>query len=167
LVEHTGGAVRSESAPVDATDVPPRLKGFRTLFTAFHHFPPEEAKKILANAVRGGQGIGVFEYTDRNVLHWTVFTLITPLTVLLVTPFLRPFSVSRLFWTYVVPVVPLIAAWDCMISGLRTYLPDELMSMAREVNGNTYDWKAERTRDGALTVLVGYPKNPPSEPGAE
>src|SRR5208283_607593 len=38
------------SAPVDATKVPPELRGFRTMFTSFHHFPPAEARAILQNA---------------------------------------------------------------------------------------------------------------------
>src|SRR5580704_15793963 len=29
---------------VDATRVPRELSGFRTLFTSFHHFPPEQAQ---------------------------------------------------------------------------------------------------------------------------
>jgi hypothetical protein len=159
LVERSGGAIRAEAAPVDATDIPARLKGFRTLFTAFHHFPPEEARKILADAVRNGQCIGVFEYTDRNVLHWVLPTLITPVTILLITPFLRPFSFGRFLWTYAIPVIPLITAWDCIISGLRTYLPQELLAMAREVDGGeSYVWMAERIRGGSLTYLIGTPK---------
>ncbi len=32
---------------VDAMKVPGELQGFRTMFTSFHHFPPEEARAIL------------------------------------------------------------------------------------------------------------------------
>ncbi len=45
--------------------VPRELKGFRTMFTSFHHFPPEEARAILQNAVDAGEGIGIFEITRR------------------------------------------------------------------------------------------------------
>ena len=53
------------SAPVDATKVPPELRGFRTMFTSFHHFEPAEARAILQNAVDAGQAIGIFEVTRR------------------------------------------------------------------------------------------------------
>ncbi len=52
------GTLPFHSEPVDATAVPVDLRGFRTLFTSFHHFPPPEARAILADAVHRGQGIG-------------------------------------------------------------------------------------------------------------
>src|SRR5947209_7626847 len=36
--------VRCEEQSVGATEVPRRLDGFRTMFTAFHHFRPSEAR---------------------------------------------------------------------------------------------------------------------------
>src|ERR1043166_1308225 len=50
---------------VDARAVPPELDGFRTIFTAFHHFRPAEARAILADAVARKQGIGIFEIARR------------------------------------------------------------------------------------------------------
>ena len=50
---------------VDAANVPPELKGFRTMFTSLHHFPPVEARAVLQNAVDASQGIGIFEVTRR------------------------------------------------------------------------------------------------------
>src|SRR2546422_6427005 len=49
------------SEPVDATQVPGDLHGFRTIFTAFHHFRPAQARAVVADAVAKGEGIGVFE----------------------------------------------------------------------------------------------------------
>ena len=39
-------------SPVDAMNVPPELKGFRTMFTSLHHFPPEQARAVLQNRRR-------------------------------------------------------------------------------------------------------------------
>src|SRR5512140_2975104 len=61
------GRVSFVESPVDATDVPPELAGFRTLFTAFHHFRPATARVVLADAVSKQQPVGVFEYTERNL----------------------------------------------------------------------------------------------------
>jgi hypothetical protein len=38
-------------APVDATAVPSQLTGFRTVFNAFHHNKPEDARAVLQSAV--------------------------------------------------------------------------------------------------------------------
>src|SRR5439155_21664731 len=119
---------------VDATSGPPALSGFRTLFSSFHHFRPEEARRILADAVRQRQGIGVFEATQRSAPAMLAM-LLTPLFVLLATPFIRPFRLSRLFWTYLLPVVPIVALFDGVVSCLRTYTPTELRALVAEVPG--------------------------------
>ncbi len=52
--------------PVDATAVPAELGGFRTLLGAFHHFPPDVARSILADAAQKRRGLAVLEYTERR-----------------------------------------------------------------------------------------------------
>jgi len=59
--------IRYHAQPVDATRVPEELAEFRTMFSAFHHFRPEEARAVLADAVRKRQGIGVFEGTHNSL----------------------------------------------------------------------------------------------------
>ena len=43
--------------------------------------------------------------------------------VLLVTPLIRPFTLSRILWTYLLPLVPLTCWWDGIVSQLRAYTP--------------------------------------------
>lgn len=116
--------------PVDATSVPPQLRGFRTLFTAFHHFPPAAAQAILADAVRSRQGIGIFEFTQRHPLALLSMLVLVIPVLLLVTPLLRPFRWSRLLLTYVLPLIPLLCVFDGLVSCLRSYTPAELRAMA-------------------------------------
>ncbi len=40
-----------ERASIDALDVPAERPGLRTLFNAFHHLRPEQARAVLASAV--------------------------------------------------------------------------------------------------------------------
>ena len=58
--------VQPITASVDAAKVLPHLKGFRTMFTAFHHFKPEQARNILQDAVHANMPIGIFEITERK-----------------------------------------------------------------------------------------------------
>lgn len=149
----------THAVAIDATAVPPELKGFRTLFTSFHHFRPGEARAILADAVRQGQGIGVFEISRRAPREIAVIAL-TWLAVVLFVPFIRPFRWSRLFWTYLPPVLPLVGLFDGVVSCLRTYSPDELRELLRGFD--TYDWQVGETRSPwsplAVTYLVGVPR---------
>jgi len=158
-----GGRASVEPEPVDAMAVPRRLAGFRTLFTTFHHFTPAEARAVLADAARCAQGIGVFEVTRRSPL--TLLGMLGFVLVPLVVPFVRPFRWDRLFWTYVVPLVPLVAVWDGVVSCLRTYRPEELRALAAGLDG--WEWEAgEVARPWwpfPVTFLVGYPGARPAD----
>ncbi len=143
---------------VDATNVPRELKGFRTMFTSFHHFSPEQARAILQNAVDDVQNIGIFETTRR-----------TPLTIALVfpwalmpfffTPWIRPFRWSRLFWTYLIPVVPFVFLFDGIVSCLRTYRPEELREMVGGLTAAGYQWQIGEQSgthgEMPITYLIG------------
>jgi hypothetical protein len=147
---------------VDATAVPAELPGFRTLFTSFHHFRPAEARAILADAVHQGQGIGVFEISRRAPREIAVIAL-TWLAVLVLVPFIRPVRWSRLAWTYLPPVLPLVGLFDGVVSCLRTYSPPELRELLRGLDTpDTYEWQIGETRSRwsplVVTYLVGVPK---------
>jgi len=143
---------------VDATDVPADLRGVRTMFNGFHHFPPDQARLILRNSVNHRQPIVIFELLQRTRLDFLVM-LLAPLNVLLLTPLIRPLTIVRLLSTYVVPIAPLVVLWDCLVSVLRCYTPEELLEMARSVDSDTYNWSAGSYRHKGLpvTYLAGYP----------
>jgi len=161
IVGETCGGVTYLDSPIDAADVPESLKGFRTLFTSFHHFRPAAARAILTNAVDNDEGVGIFEYTERNWLVWTLPTLSIPLLVWLCTPFIRPFRWRRILWTYLVPIVPLIAMWDGFVSNLRTYSVGELRDLVEQVDQPCYVWKIGRVRSfgmSRITYAIGTPR---------
>ncbi|MHB8896881.1 MAG: hypothetical protein ACYC99_17140 [Candidatus Geothermincolia bacterium] len=126
-------------APVDATDVPGGLRGFRTLFTSFHHFRPREARGILEDAARKREGIGIFEFTGRNPGIWVIM-LISPLYFMLFMPFIKPFSWRKIFWTYVIPLFPLVGVWEGFASNMRTYSPEELKGLVESIDVEDYTW---------------------------
>jgi hypothetical protein len=146
--------------PVDATRVLSDLAGFRTLFTSFHHFPPEQARAILNDAVKHQQGVGVFEVPKRDWM--TIFlVLFAPVIAFALVPFIRPFRWSRLLWTYLIPVVLFVVWFDGVISCLRAYTPPELWSLTRGLSQDGYRWEAGEARKGripvTITYLIGYP----------
>ncbi|MFZ0618621.1 MAG: hypothetical protein WA875_13155 [Candidatus Acidiferrales bacterium] len=147
--------------PVDATKVPAGLTGFRTMFTAFHHFRPAEAGAVLQNAVDAGQGIGIFEITRRApmMIGAMLFWALTPL---LFTPWIRPFRWSRLLWTYLLPVIPMVLIFDGVVSCLRTYQPAELREIIAGLSATDYQWELgehpRATGKMPITYLAGYPR---------
>lgn len=138
---------------VNATDVPQDLKGFRTQFLSFHHFRPKDAKAILQNAVDNNQAIGIFEAQQRNVKN-LVQRLLSPLSVLLLTPLIKPFKFNRLLFTYLIPVLPLFTLWDGVISVLRTYTEAELKQMIVELRNNgNFEWEVALVKGKQLDIL--------------
>jgi len=79
--------IRYHPQPVDALRVSEELAEFRTMFSSFHHFRPEQARAILSDAVGRCEGIAVFEGTRHTPLAM-VLMLLVPLMVLIMTPFI-------------------------------------------------------------------------------
>ncbi|MGH9716047.1 MAG: class I SAM-dependent methyltransferase [Candidatus Acidiferrales bacterium] len=152
------GSICYSSKPVDAAQIPARFSGFRTVFTSFHHFAPVQARAILQDAANHRQGIGVFEAARRRPLT-IALTLGILVAALVTAPFVRPFRFSRLFWTYVLPVVPLVLFVDGIISCMRAYLPAELVELCGEVSAPGYTWDAGEASGlfGPVTYLLGCP----------
>jgi hypothetical protein len=150
--------VSGHPGPVPADDVPAALHGVRTLFDGLHHLPPEAARAVLADAARHGVPLLAAEAVDRSALGFAG-VLFSPLLVWAVTPFLRPLSLPRLLFTYILPFVPLMVLWDGIVSVLRCYRPDELRALTEGLD-DRYDWRVERVRrfGPAATVLVGTPR---------
>lgn len=157
---HTHGQVQGHVDPVDARAVPPTLHGARTMFSALHHFREDDIRRMLRDAANAGEPFLAFEATHRSV-RAVLFTCLTPLMVLLMTPAIRPFQWSRVLFTYLIPLIPLVVLWDGIVSCLRTYTPEELERLATNSSDGDYEWQTAELGDGPLpvTALWGRQRN--------
>ena len=77
------------------------------------------------------------------------------------TPFLRPFRWSRLLWTYLIPLVPVVTLFDGLVSCLRTYTVRELRELTERLDANDYHWEIGtvkgKTTPIPITYLIGVP----------
>ena len=139
--------------PVDARNVPADLKGLRTQFLSLHHFKPNDAKRILQNTIDTNSSIAIFEAQERS-LPSILAMLFSPLSVLLTTPFIRPFKLGRIIFTYVIPIVPLFVLWDGVVSALRTYSVKEMNQLVENLKGTeNYHWEIDRVKSGPVVIL--------------
>lgn len=160
LKDRTNGQVNFYPVTVDAENVPTELHGIRTLFSAAHHFRPEQIKAILQAAVEQKQAICLFDGGDKNWFFLLGSLIVHPLVFFFCTPFLRPFKLSRLVFTYLIPLIPLTTIWDGCVSLLRLYQPQEFLQLAKSIPAKNYNWKAGKTRNNLgvhVTYLIGYP----------
>ena len=152
--------IEYQSEPINAKNVPENLKGLRTMFLSFHHFQPKNAKMILQNAINSNQPIAVLEIQDRS-LPSIVAMLLSPVSVLFTTPFIRPFRWSRLFFTYLIPIVPFVVLWDGIVSALRTYTVEEMRNLINSLENNTaFEWNfnKKKSKTGFVIYTIGIPK---------
>ena len=147
------GNMEYVSRSIDARDVPEELKGLRIQFLSLHHFKPSDARLILRNAIDTNSSIAIVEAQERSVAS-ILAMLFSPISVFLVTPFIRPFSWGRLLFTYLIPLVPLFVLWDGVVSSLRTYSIQEMNQLIADVDTEKqFHWKVGKVKSGPGKVL--------------
>jgi hypothetical protein len=159
-----GSQIKYVADPVDATQIPPHLTGIRTMFTAFHHFPPPVATAILQNAVDQQTAICIFEIVERRLRNLIFVPLLTPSAMAWLTLLVKKVTFEKLFWTYVIPVVPLAGTWDAFASNVRAYSPQDLKELVASVESPNFVWEigqlAHPKAKIPITYLLGYPEKP-------
>ncbi len=159
ISKQTNGQIEFVETPVDATNVPTHLTGLRLQLLSFHHFEPQIAQQILKNAVDANASIIILEAHERKWANM-LSMLFSPLMVLLFTPFIKPFKLSRMLFTYLIPIIPLFVLWDGMVSILRTYTIEELNQMSALIDQGAYVWEIGKVPENGvigILYLLGYP----------
>lgn len=129
--------------PVDATQLDVQMGGLITMIGSFHHMRPPEARNILASAQQRGQPVCVFEISDNSTpiwLWWIAFPVNFVMTFF-ITPMVRPVTWQQLFFTYVIPIIPLCFGWDGAVSNARTYTLDDLDELLSGIESDNYKWE--------------------------
>jgi hypothetical protein len=93
--------------------------------------------------------------------------LFVPLLVLVLTPFVKPFSAGRLIFTYLIPLAVPLILFDGIVSCLRSYTPAELEAMSAGLASPEYGFQVGQldVRGGKLTYLLGGASEGPKSAG--
>ena len=160
----TEGKIDYIEKSIDALNIPKDLTGIRTIFTGFHHFRRREVKHILLDAQKKRQPICIFDYVPSKILTILLFPITFVISILQFYFFsflARPFSFTQLLFTNIVPIIPLISAWDGFVSGLRKYGKNELVEIVQEIKVENYKWELGEDRNlSRITPLVYLTGNP-------
>ena len=156
-------AYRSE--PLSALDLEDAPAGLKTMVNCFHHMRPPQARAILESAQCHRQPLLVYEIAEPP-MPFVLWCLSLPLnlafvalTALLLTPFVRPLSFGQLFFTYVIPIIPLFYAWDGANSVPRVYSRADLDELLEPLRRDDYAWETGQAEKGQGTgfYLLGRP----------
>lgn len=144
LETESGGRIVARYESTNAMDVPQELGGLRTMFTALHHFRPEDVKLVLADAVRKRAPIAVFEPLERTLRMMALVGTMSFLRGFTHAHRVGRLTPSRFLFSYLVPIAPAMFGWDGFVSTLRTYRAEELLTLAKAVEAVRYEWRAGR-----------------------
>lgn len=91
-----------------------------TMFNAFHHFSNEEKLSIVQKIRRSGSRSYFVEILEPSFLCLVKVILMGTIGNLLFTPFVQPFSLKRLFFTYIIPINIITISYDGIISVFKS-----------------------------------------------
>ena len=156
LQTQTNGAIEFERQAVDARSANSPSNAIVTMLLAFHHFAPEDAQKILHNAIRQDAPIVIFEIQQRSLFDVLLMLVHFPICWL-ITPFMKP-SLAQLVFTYLIPIIPFCIVWDGMVSVLRTYTERELDHFVDNASQH-YNWETGSVHHPLhnISYCVGLP----------
>ncbi|GAB5554718.1 MAG: hypothetical protein Sapg2KO_43090 [Saprospiraceae bacterium] len=161
-------SIRYHESPLDARNLNTTPDGLKTMVASFHHMRPAVAKEILQSAEQSKQPILIYELAHNNI-PLLVWILLLPLSLsililmcLFMTPFVRPLKFSQLLFTYLIPVIPLIYAWDGQASLMRTYTFSDIKNLIGNEDSSDYVWEMDdATKENGKKsgyYVLGYPK---------
>lgn len=145
--------------PVDASQLGDEHPGLRTMICSMHHMKPETVKSILRSAMENRQPILTYEISDNSFPKWIwwISIPINIIMVLFITPMVRPMSWQQVVFTYIIPLLPLIIAWDGAVSNARTYTLDDLDIILKDLKSDDYTWEKDAIpgKGGRKIYLMG------------
>jgi len=118
-----------------------------TMYNAFHHFSSDQQKELVSKMAVRKSSFLFAEILQPGIL--TLLRIIFAATILqlITAAFVKPFSLKRLFFTYIIPV------------NLLTVLYDGIISVFKSRPASYYRRLLEDISDNDFVVTVGQYKN--------
>lgn len=161
VVQKFPGHIQAVETPLDASDVPGHYAhSGRMVISAFHHFPPELARRILKDSADKGKPIFILEpmtRSGRGAFRMGVFFFAANL----VNPFIsKRDRLLKILFTYALPLIPLMAAWDGLISIVRMYTREDFEALTAQID-TPFEWEFRQVSggwDSTVSIFMGKPK---------
>lgn len=128
----------------------------RSILATLHHFEPEQVREILQDAALHSEGIFILESTHRS---WLSLLQALPLPIpgaILCGLCLRPWRISHLLWSFLVPVLPLVILWDSLVSNFRSYTVEELKALTRSIDAPDFTWDIGMVKMARANLWTTY-----------
>jgi hypothetical protein len=145
--------------PVDITKNLPPGNGLITLFNSFHHFTPEQQSHLINQCSEANRSLIAVEVLQPGLRSFVSVVFTTTIGHWLLVPFMKPFSLKRLFFTYLVPLHTLSVLYDGIVSVFKSKSSRYFEAFAKRHTTGNYrvDFVKIKGRFGPLFMIKGLP----------
>lgn len=107
--------------------------------------------------------IVIGEGNNKSIRQVIGMLLLSPLVACVCGPLVKPFKWSRLFFTYVIPLIPFTIAWDGMVALFKIRSPESIKALVEGEGQLQSEWtwesgKLPNNRGGFIIYLRGVRK---------
>jgi hypothetical protein len=150
-MNHSG--IEYKKASSDVLQLQPLPGELYTMYNAFHHFTDEEQKKILQQFADNRSQFLIAELLQPDFL--TLLNVIFTSTVgqLLLTPFIRPFSLLRLLFTYLLPINIVTVTYDGIVSVFKSKTVKQYQWLKAQVSTRTYSITVSQIKSKKANIV--------------
>ena len=131
-----------------------------TMYNAFHHFADIEKQAVLKNLQGANAPFVIAEILEPDFFTLIKIVFTTTIIQLVVAPFVKPFSLLRLLFTYIIPVNLITVTYDGVISVLKSKSVQQYQNLVNKTTNENYEITVHKisTWKGAITYIKGNPK---------
>jgi hypothetical protein len=132
-----------------------------TMFNAFHHFNTEQQRTILQKLQQNSSPFIIAEILEPGLFNVLKIFFTGTILQIFTAPFVQPFSLQRLFFTYIIPVNLFTVTYDGIISVLRSKTEKQYRKLADGLENNNFAITVHKITNwkGNLVYIKGEPVN--------
>jgi hypothetical protein len=130
-----------------------------TLFNGFHHFTAAQQQALVTKMKTAGSPFLFAEVLEPTPLTFVNVVFSSTIVQVLVAPFIKPFSLLRLFFTWILPVNIITVLYDGIISVFKSKTARQYRRLFEGIGDEDYMVSVERT--GGIKAAITYIKGTP------
>jgi hypothetical protein len=144
---------------VDVLTINPEKKVVFTMYNAFHHFGNKQQQDILQKFYTNQSSILIVEILTPNLLCMLNVIFSSTIGQLLLTPFIKPFSFWRLFFTYVIPINIFTVMYDGIISVVKSKSQTQYQMLINTITTTNYCFEVLSIKQwhGKIICIKAHP----------
>ncbi|AGH96688.1 hypothetical protein [Pseudobdellovibrio exovorus] len=154
----------SEISAINSSSSDGRVRKAVFSINQSHLMTDAELVQLLQELTKKFDQVMIGEGNNKSIRQIIGMTILAPLVAVVASFFIKPFRWSRLFFTFIIPLLPLMITWDGLVALIRIRNPKRLKEIAEASTaaaGKDWHWdsgKLQNNRGGFIIYLNGWSK---------